>query len=152
MKNRIRVRTIAVASALALASVIPAAQALAGAGSLPRHGDECCSATGANAPMVGGDYGNQDYSSLAQITPGNVRHLAGTWLDHLAGGATSLAQESTPVAVDGQLFVQTGQGDVLAINGATGQVIWDYKSGSTGTERGVAVAAALEQQPNGQRR
>jgi glucose dehydrogenase len=122
MKSRIRVRTIAVASALALASVIPAAQAVAGAGagSLPRQGDACCAATGANSPMVGGDYGDQDYSSLAQITPGNVRHLAGTWLDHLAGGATSQAQESTPVAVNGQLFVQTGQGDVLAINGATG--------------------------------
>ena len=89
----------------------------------------------------GGDYGDQDYSSLTQITPGNVRSLAGAWLDHLEGGATSAAQESTPVAVDGRLYVQTSQGDVFALDGATGHVIWEYKSGLAGTERGVAVAA-----------
>src|ERR1700689_5926073 len=60
----------------------------------------------------------QDYSTLAQITPGNVRSLAGAWLDHLEGGATTTAQESTPVAVDGRLYVQTGQGDVFAVNGS----------------------------------
>lgn len=89
----------------------------------------------------GGGYGDQDYSSLTQITPGNVRSLSGAWLDHLEGGATSAAQESTPVAVGGRLYVQTSQGDVFAIDGATGHVIWEYKSGLAGTERGVAVAA-----------
>src|ERR1700728_4124038 len=83
------------------------------------------------------------YSTLTQITPGNVRSLAGAWLDHLEGGATTTAQESTPVAVDGRLYVQTGQGDVFAVDGATGHVIWEYKSGLAGTERGVAVAAGL---------
>jgi PQQ-dependent dehydrogenase (methanol/ethanol family) len=81
------------------------------------------------------------YSTLTQITPGNVRSLSGAWLDHLEGGSTTQAQESTPVAVDGRLYVQTGQGDVFAVNGATGHVIWEYRSGLAGTERGVAVAA-----------
>ncbi|HWF79528.1 MAG TPA: PQQ-binding-like beta-propeller repeat protein [Streptosporangiaceae bacterium] len=78
--------------------------------------------------------------SLTQITPGNVSRLRGAWLDHIEGRATDRVQEGTPVAVGGRLYLQTGQGDVFAINGATGQVIWEYKSGFPGIERGVAVA------------
>ncbi|HEY3958563.1 MAG TPA: PQQ-binding-like beta-propeller repeat protein, partial [Streptosporangiaceae bacterium] len=108
---------------------------------LPAQPGVCCAATAADVPEAGGDIGDQGYSSLSQITPGNVHSLAGAWLDHLEGGAAGAAQESTPVAVDGRLYVQTSQGDVFAVNGATGKVIWEYKSGFAGTERGVAVAA-----------
>ncbi len=123
-----------VVGVLVLACAVPGAVTLtAGAASsqsaaAARPG-ACCAATAA------------DYSSLAQITPGDVHSLAGAWLDHLEGGSTSAGQESTPVAVDGRLYVQTSQGDVFAIDGATGNVIWEYRSGLAGTERGVAVAA-----------
>ncbi len=80
------------------------------------------------------------YSTLAQITQQNVTKLGGAWLDHLENGAASRAQESTPVVVGGILYVQTAQGDVFAVNGATGKVNWEYHSGFPGTERGVAVA------------
>lgn len=79
-------------------------------------------------------------ATLTRITPKNVAKLRGTWLDHLEGGASDRAQEGTPVAASGRLYVQTAQGDVFALNGATGQVIWEYKSGFGGTERGVAIA------------
>ena len=79
-------------------------------------------------------------SALTQITPKNVIRLRGAWLDHLEGGAADRAQEGTPVAAGGRLYVQTAQGDVFALNGATGKVIWEYQSGFPGTERGVAVA------------
>ena len=69
-----------------------------------------------------------------------MHQLAGTWLDQLEGATTSRAQESTPVVVGGKLYVQTSQGNVFSIDGATGQVIWEYKSGFPGTERGVAVS------------
>lgn len=82
----------------------------------------------------------QAQASLTQITPKNVARLHGAWLDHLEGGATNRAQEGTPVAADGRLYVQTAQGDVFAVNGATGKVIWEYQSGFPGTERGVAIA------------
>ncbi len=95
----------------------------------------------AAAAGTSGDYGDQGYSTLAQITPGNVHSLAGAWLDHLEGGAANAAQESTPVAAGGRLYVQTSQGDVFAVDGATGHVIWEYRSGLAGVERGVAVAA-----------
>jgi PQQ-dependent dehydrogenase (methanol/ethanol family) len=107
----------------------------------------CCHATGANVPKVGGDYGDQDYSSLAQITPRNVSHLAGAFFDHLEGGATTTAQESTPVEMGGTLYVQTGQGDIFSVNAVTGRVNWAYQPGLPGSfganERGVAIAGGV---------
>jgi PQQ-dependent dehydrogenase (methanol/ethanol family) len=122
---------------LALACAVPAALALAAGTVSPRP----ATAGTSGAQAAGEEYGDQDYSSLAQITPGNVHSLAGAWLDHLDGGVANAGQESTPVAVGGRLYVQTSQGDVFALDGATGHVIWEYKSGLAGTERGVAVAA-----------
>jgi glucose dehydrogenase len=131
MTHRIVVGAVALACAVAAAVTLTAStaspQSVAAAQSAARTG-ACCIAT------------EQDYSSLAQITPADVHSLAGAWLDHLEGGSTSADQESTPVAVGGRLYVQTSQGDVFAVNGATGQVIWKYRSGLAGTERGVAVA------------
>ena len=87
-----------------------------------------------------GNGSSHGYSTLAKITQQNVTKLGGAWLDHLENGATSRSQESTPVAVGGILYVQSSQGDVFAINGATGKVDWEYQSGFPGVERGVAVA------------
>lgn len=154
MRGTIRFRAIAVAAALVVACLAPAAEALASrpaqlppsAGRIgsvhrvPVQPGECCAATAADVPKVGGDYGDQDYSSLSQLTRRDVHALAGAWLDHLNGGATKSSQESTPVAVGGNLYLQTGRGDIFAVHGATGHIIWEYKSGFTGTERGVAVA------------
>jgi PQQ-dependent dehydrogenase (methanol/ethanol family) len=137
---RARTRAIVIAAILlAGLGVVPALASPAPAG-VPRQPGECCAATGADMPKVGGDYGDQDYSSLDQITTGNVGRLGGAWLDHLENGSAAARQEATPVAVGGVLYVQTGQGDVFAVNGATGKVAWEYKSGLAGTERGVAVA------------
>ena len=143
-----RSRVIVIAAALlagagvvpALASPAPAGVTVGVTGGVPKQPGECCAATGADVPKVGGDYGDQDYSSLTGIGTGNVSRLAGAWLDHLENGADTQDQESTPVAVGGVLYVQTGQGDVFAVNGATGKVAWEYKSGLADTERGVAVA------------
>jgi glucose dehydrogenase len=92
-------------------------------------------------PKVGGDYGDQGYSDLTQIGPGNVKELAGAWQDQFTGPANSTrtSQESTPVAIDGVLYVQTAQGVIMAVDGATGQTDWTYDSGFAHVERGVAV-------------
>ena len=154
MRSRVRVRIGATAIALALAAAIPAGQALAAgtaesqlaavrtgsAHVLPHQPGQCGAATAANEPKVGGDYGDQEFSSLAQITPGNVHNLAGAWVDHLPG-VTNAHQEGTPVAVGGTLYLQTSQGNIFAVNGATGKISWEYKSGFAGNERGVAVAS-----------
>jgi len=123
-----------VLGALALACAIPAGLTLTAGAATPQS-------AATRTIASGGDYGDQDYSSMTQITQGNVHSLSGAWLDHLEGGATASAQESTPVAVDGRLYLQTSQGDVFAVDGVTGHVIWEYRSGLAGSERGVAVAA-----------
>ena len=162
MTRIFRVRALTAAGAIVVVCALATAQAVAsgpaqavaarpahsslakartgGADRVPPQPGECCGPTADNVPKVGGDYGDQDYSSLSQLTPRNVHALAGAWLDHLEGSTTASSQESTPVAVGGNLYLQTGQGDVFAVNGATGHVIWEYKSGFAGTERGVAVA------------
>jgi PQQ-dependent dehydrogenase (methanol/ethanol family) len=130
MKGGTRVALLVITAVSALAGAVPAVHAVTG-------GDVRTLAAGGR-PATSGS-GNEGYSSLAQITPGNVHNLAGAWRDHLEGGATTMSQESTPVAAGGDLYVQTSQGDVVAVNGATGQVLWEYKSGFPGVERGVAV-------------
>jgi outer membrane protein assembly factor BamB len=99
-----RIQVIALAAAVALGGL---------AASAPAPGRQ--PAPGSSAP--------QAFSPLAQITPGNVAKLRGAWLVHLEGGANDRAQEGTPVAVGGRLYVQTAQGDIFALDGATGQVI-----------------------------
>lgn len=97
--------------------------------------------TGANWPKVGGNYGNQNHSTLRGITPKNVRKLGGAWHVNLEGGSTSAYQQCTIVVQDGVLYVETTQQNVFAVNGRTGEVIWKTNLGTETTNmRGVAVA------------
>jgi hypothetical protein len=91
MRSRFRASALAALSALAVVCAIPAAEASGSAAvqRTPPAGGEtgsrapgqpagCCAATGADVPKVGGDYGDQGYSALAQITPRNVRRHCGS--------------------------------------------------------------------------
>jgi PQQ-dependent dehydrogenase (methanol/ethanol family) len=160
MRSTAGLKAAATTVAIAVACAIPVSQALASgparggtarppgpARSVPVQPGKCCAATSADEPKLGGDYGDQDYSALAKITTGNVHSLAGAWVDSLDDTPLNgTAQESTPVAVGGTIYIQTGQGDVFAVNGATGKQIWEYSSGFVGTERGVAVGTIGAQQ------
>ncbi len=138
-RNKARAQaTVATATATMAAAAAITLGWLAGPGpASAQTGQPAAPAAPASAPPKAGI---QTYSTLTGITPGNVNQLAGTWLDQLEGATTSRAQESTPVVVGGQLYVQTSQGNVFSIDGATGKVTWEYQSGFPGTERGVAVA------------
>ncbi|CAN7459401.1 PQQ-binding-like beta-propeller repeat protein [Pseudorhodoferax sp. LjRoot39] len=106
----------------------------------PTQPDDCCSATGADSPMVGGNYGQQSYSSLARITPANLNLVRGAWVNNVEGGATNQSQQSTVVAENGVLYVKTSQGNVHAVNGKTGAKIWTFTSGDgNALQRGVAI-------------
>ncbi|MDX6391041.1 MAG: hypothetical protein QOJ73_2104 [Streptosporangiaceae bacterium] len=152
MRHPVRLEAIVAAAALLTAALLPGSRSslapvqpepntetsVDAVRGTPQQPGGCCGATGANVPKVGGDYGDQDYSSLTQITPRNVSGLAGTFVDPLQGGAEP--QESTPVEVDGRLYLQTSQGSILAVDAVSGQVLWDYHSGGVSQrERGVAV-------------
>ncbi|MEW2353995.1 PQQ-binding-like beta-propeller repeat protein [Spirillospora sp. NPDC029432] len=101
--------------------------------------------TGGDFPKVGGNLGNQNHSSLRRITRRNVRHLGGAWHVNLEGGATDgRAQQSTVVAQDGVLYVQTAQQNVFAVDGRTGEIKWKTNVGSERTNmRGVGLGGGL---------
>jgi PQQ-dependent dehydrogenase (methanol/ethanol family) len=91
-------------------------------------------------PKVGGNLGNQNYTSLDRIHRGNVRRLRGAWVNRIEGGLSEGNSQSTAVAVDGVLYIESALGNVIAVDGATGQTRWRYDQirGEL-TRRGVAV-------------
>ncbi|SEG82692.1 quinoprotein glucose dehydrogenase [Actinacidiphila yanglinensis] len=97
-----------------------------------------------NWPKVGGDLGNKNYSTLTGIDRRNITELGGAWHTNLEGGDTSQGQQSTVVAQNGVLYVQTTQQNVFAVNGRTGSVLWKTGVGTSRTNmRGVAVGGGL---------
>src|SRR5579871_1902117 len=102
-----------------------------GRGDVPNQPNACCAATGSQFPMVGGNYGNTRYSSLKQINTGNIQHVGAAWHDQLEGGAKAGNQQSTPVVVDGVIYIQTAQQDIFAVDGKTGAIKWKYTAGGT---------------------
>lgn len=78
-----------------------------------------------------GDLRGTHYSGLKQITPANVASIKSVWTAQL-GGTTV---ETTPIVVDGMMFVTGPLSNVTALDARTGQVIWKY------TRRLPAVAS-----------
>lgn len=99
----------------------------------------CCTAGDDDFPKVGGNLGNQNYSSLADINKGNIRLLGGAWLNRIEGGINTGDNQSTPVVVDGVIYIESALGSVVAVDGATGQTRWKYPGKGVQTRRGVAV-------------
>ena len=63
------------------------------------------------------------HSPLKEITKDNVEQLSTAWF-FIPGGDTGL--QSTPLAVDGNLYVPTNPSTVWKLNGATGERIWAF--------------------------
>lgn len=81
------------------------------------YAQSCCEPATKDFPKVGENFGNQNYSSLAQMNRSNIAQLGSAWRDNLEGLSTAAA-----VAVDGVLYTKTTQGKVFAIDGKTGLV------------------------------
>lgn len=105
--------------------------------------DSCCTPGDKDFPKVGGNLGNQNYSSLRQINRANVKQLGAVWLNHVEGGLTSGTNQSTPVVVDGVIYLETALANVIAVDGKTGATKWKWVAPEGATRRGVAVAKDL---------
>lgn len=68
-------------------------------------------------------YNGWGYSPLDQISKDNVGNLRPAWSWSLTTGAT----ETTPIVHDGVLFIHNSADKVQAIDGATGDLIWEYR-------------------------
>lgn len=91
---------------------------------------------GRDWPSVGAAAGNTHYSTLRQIDRGNVGKLREAWRFE-TGEAGGL--ETTPVIVGGVLYALTPTQKVIALDGASGRMIWKFDSGvaGTGPDRGL---------------
>jgi len=74
--------------------------------------------------MYSGGYFSQRYSPLREITTSNVKNLELKWIlpNQVFG-----AWQSTPLVVDGTMYVTQRPNDVLAVDAKTGRVFWLYR-------------------------
>ncbi len=72
---------------------------------------------------AGRDYSEQRYSPLTTINATNVKNLGLAWSGDID---TINAQESTPVIVDGAMYLTTNWSIVKAYNAKTGEKLWEY--------------------------
>jgi PQQ-dependent dehydrogenase (methanol/ethanol family) len=135
--------TVLAATAALTQGSVALASGQSGRSAVPAQPPACCTATSANSPKVGGNLGDQDYSSLAQVSTANVTRLRGAWVHHFTEARSDLSQESTPAEVDGVIYEQDWQGNVYALSATTGRQLWKYSSGLPGEERGVAVGDGM---------
>ena len=73
--------------------------------------------------MFSRTYDNQRYSPLNQITTANVGQLKMTWSRGIGAGQT----ETIPLVHDGVMYVIAPGAVVQALDGATGDLLWEYK-------------------------
>ena len=71
-----------------------------------------------------GSYASQRYSLLKQVTPSNVKNLEQKWIFQ----ADSLEKfETTPLVVDGIMYLTQAPSDVVALDAKTGRIFWIYR-------------------------
>src|SRR5262245_32892893 len=89
----------------------------------------------------GRTYDEQRFSPLKQITADNVGQLKPAW--HFDLDAAHRAQESTPIVVDGVMYLTTAWSKVVALDAATGKQLWMFDPavpGATGFKACCDVA------------
>jgi PQQ-dependent dehydrogenase (methanol/ethanol family) len=69
-----------------------------------------------------GDLRGTHHSGLASITPANVRSLTAAWAFQFGGTRV----ETTPLVVDGVMFVTGPLNNAAALDARTGRTIWRY--------------------------
>ncbi|MYI74571.1 MAG: PQQ-binding-like beta-propeller repeat protein, partial [Acidobacteria bacterium] len=91
-----------------------------------------------------GTYFSQRYSELDQVTPDNVGNLELQWVYQapVAG-----PWQSSPVVVDGVMYLTQRPNDIVALDARTGRVFWvysyptpsDHRACCGANNRGVAI-------------
>jgi len=74
-----------------------------------------------------GDYSGQRHSPLTQVTPRNVRRLMPQWTFQAGTFARGRGFETTPLAVDGVLYVTGANNYAWALDARTGRPFWEYR-------------------------
>jgi quinohemoprotein ethanol dehydrogenase len=118
--------------------------------------EECCLPATQDWSVTTGSHAGQGYSALTQINRSNLDNLGLAWVTQLsaepitspspAPGTDTTAQQTTPIVIDGVMYLNVPGGGVAALNGATGEVKWKWVPseeingfGPSFQQRGVAV-------------
>lgn len=81
---------------------------------------------GKNWVSYGRDYTNQRYSPLKQVHDRNVKDLGVAWI--FQTGISRLGSfETSPIVVDGVMYVTTPYNTAMALDARTGRQIWRYE-------------------------
>ncbi|HWU02824.1 MAG TPA: PQQ-binding-like beta-propeller repeat protein, partial [Novosphingobium sp.] len=96
--------------------------------------------------LYGRTYAETRFSPLDQINEGTLARLKPAFVVDLD---TARGQEATPIVVDGVMYVSTAWSKVMAIDAASGRVLWQFDPANKGAKaahaccdvvnRGVAV-------------
>jgi glucose dehydrogenase len=102
-----------------------------------------------NWPLHSLDLGGGRFSPMDQINTANVATLAPRWLFQ-TGVIDGVSNQTTPVIVDGKIYVTDPRGSVYALDAADGRLLWSYdvtdrlgggaKAGYIFRHRGVCYA------------
>ena len=76
-----------------------------------------------------GDYSEQRFSKLSEITKDNVKQLGLSWY---ADYDTNLTQAGTPLYIDGVIYVSTAWSKVYAFDAHDGKQLWQYNPKTPG--------------------
>ena len=79
-----------------------------------------------------GGYEGQRYTLLNQITPANVTNLEQKWVFQ---GNVIGAWQSSPLVVDGIMYVTQRPNDVMALDAKTGRAFWIYRHPTPADQR-----------------
>ena len=92
---------------------------------------------GKDWPVYGGGSSGQRYSPLTQINRSNVAGLRVAWTWDAAEGRGD--SQTQPIVIDGILYGVTPKHRVVALDGATGKLLWKFDSGveAGGPNRGL---------------
>src|SRR6185436_1281337 len=82
-------------------------------------------ATRADWPSYGGTHSALRYNALDQINAGNVAQLTPAWIFQTGDPESGL--QSTPIVIDGVMYVSSASNWVFALDAATGQLLWEYR-------------------------
>src|ERR1700686_4160118 len=89
----------------------------------------CCAqdagVTRADWPHYGGTQFSWRYSALDQVNTSNVKNLLPAWIFQTGDYTKNLG--STPIVVDGVMYVISAGARVFALDAAKGPVIWEYR-------------------------
>ena len=81
--------------------------------------------TSVDWPLHNLDLAGSRFSTMDQINTSNVKSLAPRWLfQH--GVIDGVSNQTTPVIVDGVMYVTDSRGSVYAVDAADGHLLWTY--------------------------